>query len=107
MFAGRPTDARVCVVCNIYETYGVYHTYAEQPQGTLVALVGSAGRLELAIVGDNAAAARRVGSRRVGTPRGGWRWESIAGSSCGPRSRLPEMTNAAFRLDDTHHPPSN
>ena len=65
MFAGRPTDARVCVVCNIYETCGVYFTYAEQPQGTLVALVGSSGRLELAIVGDNAA--HRLGVV-VGTP---------------------------------------
>ena len=65
MFAGRPTDARVCVVCNIYETYGVYFTYAQQPLGSLVALVGSSGRLELAIVGDNAA--HRLGVV-VGTP---------------------------------------
>ena len=62
MFAGRPTDARVCIVCNIYETWGVYLTYAQQPQGTLVALVGSSGRLELAIVGDNAAASARASS---------------------------------------------
>jgi S-adenosylmethionine hydrolase len=55
MFAGRPTDRRACVVCNIYETWGVYSAYAEQPSGTLVALIGSGGRLELALVGDNAA----------------------------------------------------
>ena len=65
MFAGRPTDGRVCMVCSIYETWGVYGSYAAQPQGTLVALVGSSGRLELAIVGDNAAA--RLGVT-VGTP---------------------------------------
>jgi S-adenosylmethionine hydrolase len=43
-------------VCSIYETWGVYSSYAEQAQGALVALVGSTGRLELAIAGDNAAA---------------------------------------------------
>jgi hypothetical protein len=65
MLAGRPTDSRVCTVCNIFETWGVFSTYAQQPQGTLVALVGSSGRLELAIVGDNAAT--RLGVM-VGTP---------------------------------------
>ena len=65
MFAGRPTDGRVCTVCSIFETWGVFCTYAHQPQGTLVALVGSSGRLELALVGDNAAA--RLGVM-VGTP---------------------------------------
>jgi S-adenosylmethionine hydrolase len=59
MLEGRPTDERVCIVCNIYETYGIYQTYAEQPPGTLIALVGSTGRLELAVVGENAA--RRLG----------------------------------------------
>lgn len=56
LFAGRPTDTRVCVVCGIFETFGIYRSYAEQPAGMLVALVGSTGRLELALVGDNAAA---------------------------------------------------
>jgi S-adenosyl-L-methionine hydrolase (adenosine-forming) len=65
MLAGRPTDRRACVVCNIYETWGIYHVYAEQPRGTLVALIGSSGRLELALVGDNAA--RRLGIA-VGSP---------------------------------------
>jgi S-adenosyl-L-methionine hydrolase (adenosine-forming) len=63
--AGKPNDNRVCVVCGIYETFGIYHTYAEQAQGMLVALIGSAGRLELAITGDNAAARMGVS---VGTP---------------------------------------
>ena len=65
MLAGRLTDRRACVVCNIYETWGIYHAYAEQPSGTLVALIGSSGRLELALVGDNAA--RRLGIG-VGSP---------------------------------------
>jgi len=55
MLAGRPTDERVCVVCNIYETWGIFHTYADQPRGTFIALIGSGGRLELAVVGENAA----------------------------------------------------
>ena len=59
LLAGRPTDRRACVVCNIYETWGIYRAYAEQPQGMLIALVGSSDRLELALVGGNAA--RRLG----------------------------------------------
>ncbi len=65
MLAGRPTDRRACVVCNIYETWGIYHAYAAQPSGTLVAVIGSGGRLELALVGDSAA--RRLGIG-VGSP---------------------------------------
>lgn len=53
--AGRPTDRRACVVCNIYETWGIYRTYSDQPGGALIALIGSSGRLELALVGGNAA----------------------------------------------------
>lgn len=52
---GRPTDGRACIVCNIYETWGIYQNYAEQPRGTLIALIGSGGCLELAIVGESAA----------------------------------------------------
>ena len=37
------------IVCNIYETWGIYGTYADQPRGTFIALVGSTGRLELAM----------------------------------------------------------
>jgi S-adenosyl-L-methionine hydrolase (adenosine-forming) len=65
MLAGHPTDRRACVVCNIYETWGIYHAYAAQPSGTLVAIVSSGGHLELALVGDNAA--RRLGIG-VGAP---------------------------------------
>lgn len=65
LLAGRPTDRRVVVVCSIYETYGIYSTYAQQPEESLIALIGSHGQLELALVGSNAA--RRLGIS-VGTP---------------------------------------
>jgi len=65
MLLGRPTDGRACVVCNIYETWGIYQTYGEQPRGTLIALIGSGGSLELAIVGESAA--ERLGIE-PGTP---------------------------------------
>ena len=67
IFAGRPDRPPGVVVCNIYETWGIYHAYAEQPSGMLVAVSISSkfGRLELAIVGDNAA--RRLGID-VGSP---------------------------------------
>lgn len=63
--AGRPNDSRACVVCGIFETYGIYRAYGEQAAGMLVALIGSTHRLELALVGDNAAA--RLGVS-IGTP---------------------------------------
>lgn len=65
MLIGQPTDERVCVVCNIYETWGIFHTYADRPGGTFVALIGSSGRLELAVVGENAAELLGI---EVGTP---------------------------------------
>ena len=65
MLVGRPTDERVCIVCNIYETWGIYRTYAEQLDGMFVALVGSSDHVELALVGDNAA--KRLGIQ-VGMP---------------------------------------
>lgn len=64
-FAGRPTDRRVCIVCNIYEMWGIYRTYSDQPSGSLIALIDSSGRLEVALVGGNAA--RRLGIE-LGTP---------------------------------------
>ncbi|NLX94562.1 MAG: SAM-dependent chlorinase/fluorinase [Rhodopirellula sp.] len=65
MLAGRPTDNRACIVANIYETWGIYHSYGEQPDGMLIALIGSNGRLELSVVGDNAA--ERLGIQ-IGEP---------------------------------------
>lgn len=55
MLAGYPTDERVCIVCGIYETFGILGAYAQQHPDMFVALVGSSGRLELALVEGNAA----------------------------------------------------
>jgi S-adenosylmethionine hydrolase len=65
LLIGRPTDERACVICSIYETWGIYGTYGDQLQGMFVAVVGSSNRIELAVVGDNAA--DRLGVR-VGMP---------------------------------------
>ena len=65
LLGGRPTDPRACVACNIYETNGIYGSYAEEPFGTFIAVIGSNGFLELAIVGENAA--ERLGVR-IGDP---------------------------------------
>ncbi|MGA2031881.1 MAG: SAM-dependent chlorinase/fluorinase [Thermoguttaceae bacterium] len=65
LLVGRPTDTRVCVVFSIYETWGIFRTYGEQVEGLLMAVVGSSGRVELAIGGGNAAA--RLGIS-IGTP---------------------------------------
>jgi hypothetical protein len=59
MLTGYPTDERVCIVCGIYETFGILGAYAQQHADMFVALVGSTGRLELAIVEGNAA--KRLG----------------------------------------------
>jgi S-adenosyl-L-methionine hydrolase (adenosine-forming) len=65
MLAPAPTDERTRVVCDEHETLGIFRTYEEQPPMTLVALVGSSGYLELAIVGDSASIMLGV---TVGTP---------------------------------------
>jgi S-adenosylmethionine hydrolase len=56
---------RVRVKCDEHETLGIFNTYGDQPPMTLVALVGSSGYLELAIVNENAAMMLGV---RTGTP---------------------------------------
>jgi S-adenosylmethionine hydrolase len=65
MLAGVPTDERVTVACDEHETQGIFQTYAQQPAMTLIALVGSSDKLEIAIVEDSAAIMLGV---RVGTP---------------------------------------
>jgi S-adenosyl-L-methionine hydrolase (adenosine-forming) len=60
-----PRGEEVAIVCDEHETRGIFKTYAEQPQMTLIALVGSSGNLELAIVGDSAAVMLGV---RAGAP---------------------------------------
>lgn len=61
MLAEVPRDASVGVFCDEHETRGIFSTYADQPPMTLVALIGSDEVLELAIVGDSAAAMLGVG----------------------------------------------
>jgi hypothetical protein len=57
-----PADAaRARIFCRGHLAAGVSRAYDDSSQGTLVALVGSSGRLELAAVGGNAAAAIQAG----------------------------------------------
>jgi S-adenosylmethionine hydrolase len=63
--ASAPRDESVRVVCDEHETLGIFGTPANLPEMTLAALLGTSGYLELAIIGDNAAAMLGV---RVGTP---------------------------------------
>lgn len=62
---GVPTGEELSVRCGEHETAGLFRTYGDQPEMTLIALVGSSGKLELAIVGENAAAMLGEG---VGSP---------------------------------------
>jgi S-adenosyl-L-methionine hydrolase (adenosine-forming) len=62
---GVPRGEDVTIECDEHQTQGIFRTYADQPQMTLIALVGSSGKLELAIVGDSAAIMLGV---RAGTP---------------------------------------
>jgi S-adenosyl-L-methionine hydrolase (adenosine-forming) len=50
-----PQGDQVRIACGDHETFGIFRTYGDQPEMTLIALVGSSGKLELAIVGDSAA----------------------------------------------------
>ena len=54
MLADVPTDESVTITCDEHTTHGIFRTYSDQPAMTLVALVGSGDRLELAIVDENA-----------------------------------------------------
>ena len=63
--AAAPTNPRVTITCDEHQTLGIFRTYSDQPEMTLIALIGSSGQLELAIVGESAAAMLGV---RVGTP---------------------------------------
>ncbi len=60
-----PRGEEVTIHCDEHETHGIFNTYGDQPEMTLIALVGSSGQLELAIVGENASLMLGV---RVGTP---------------------------------------
>jgi S-adenosylmethionine hydrolase len=63
--ANVPRGEETAIICDEHETRGIFTTYADQPEMTLIALVGSSGHLELAIVGESAAMMLGV---RVGTP---------------------------------------
>lgn len=65
MLADVPRDESVRVACDEHETLGIFRTYSDQPPATLLALIGSSGRLELAIVEENAAAMLGI---RAGMP---------------------------------------
>jgi S-adenosylmethionine hydrolase len=65
MLHGVPASDIVMVRCEEHETQGIYATYSDQPPMTFMAHVGSTGRLELAIVDENASAMLGV---RVGAP---------------------------------------
>lgn len=54
--ADLPSDDSVRVTCDEHQTQGIFRTYADQPEMTFIALIGSSNRLELAIVGESAAA---------------------------------------------------
>jgi S-adenosylmethionine hydrolase len=61
MLAAAPDPQHVRVQLGEHEVEGVVSTYGDRPQGALTALVGSSGRLELAVVGGSAAKALGVG----------------------------------------------
>jgi S-adenosylmethionine hydrolase len=49
-----PRDERVTIRCDEHETNCLFESGHQQPESTLIALIGSSGRLELEIVGDSA-----------------------------------------------------
>jgi S-adenosylmethionine hydrolase len=51
---GVPTDEQVTVRCDDHETTGIFTPDHDQPESTLLAVLGSSGFLELQIVGDSA-----------------------------------------------------
>jgi S-adenosylmethionine hydrolase len=65
MLDGVPGGDSVIITCEDHETQGIFATFSEQPPMTLMAHVGSTGRLELAIVDENASAMLGV---KVGAP---------------------------------------
>ena len=49
-----PRDETVVIRCDEHETNCLFDSEHHQPESTLIALLGSSGRLELEIVGDSA-----------------------------------------------------
>jgi S-adenosylmethionine hydrolase len=65
MLDGLPSRDCVVVSCEDHETQGIFSTFSDQPPMTFMAHVGSTGRLELAVVDENASAMLGV---KVGAP---------------------------------------
>ncbi len=65
MLQGVPTDETVTITCDEHQTNGIFNAYSDQPPMTLIAVVGSGDRLELAIVDESATMMLGV---RAGTP---------------------------------------
>ena len=61
MLADRPKEQGLRVSCAGRSVEGLCRTYGDRPAGSLVALIGSSGRLELAVVGGSAAAMLKAG----------------------------------------------
>jgi len=59
----QPADA--LIECGAVQARGIHHTYGDVPPGQPMALIGSSGRLELAVSGGSAASTFQVG---VGQP---------------------------------------
>lgn len=55
LLEGVPRDERLRVTLGEHETFGLWQTYGENPPQTLVAVVGSEGFVEVALVNGNAA----------------------------------------------------
>ncbi|TWT89688.1 Adenosyl-chloride synthase [Pseudobythopirellula maris] len=54
LLGGLPEGEALTIECDEHKTFGLQKTYGDQPPMTLVALVGSGDKLELAIVDDSA-----------------------------------------------------
>lgn len=65
LLAALPSYETAHITCDDHQTQGIFRTYDDQPEMTLIALIGSSDRLELAIVGENAAAMLGI---KVDTP---------------------------------------
>jgi hypothetical protein len=70
MLAGLPDRARATVTCGGAIVHGIGRTYGEAADGQLIALIGSTGRLEIAVVGGDAAKRLGVGVGAAVTIRG-------------------------------------
>jgi S-adenosylmethionine hydrolase len=52
--ADAPRDERLTVRCDEHETNCLFESGHQQPDSTLIAVIGASARLELEIVGDSA-----------------------------------------------------